>query len=53
MKTHILLTLLTLVISACASKEHLTANQERKLDQAQELQTKSEYSQIDAGSRIR
>lgn len=48
MRTHIfsvLLLLMTMV--ACASKEHLTAAQEQKLEERQEMQTDTQYSQFD------
>ena len=54
MRTHILIALVALVVTACASKDHPGQAQQAKQDERQEMQTKSEYSQIDgAASRIR
>ena len=47
MKTHIIFVLILLILSACASKENLTASQEQKLDERQDMQTETQYSQID------
>lgn len=55
MRTHILIALIALVVSACASKQHLTAGQQERENQRQEEQTNVEYSRVDgsAASRIR
>lgn len=48
MRTHIFSALLLMVMmTACASKEHLTASQEQKLEEKQEMQTNVQYSQFD------
>ena len=54
MRTHIFITLLALILTACASKEHLTAGQEQKEAFRQEQQTDVHYSQIDgSASRVK
>lgn len=35
------------MMTACASKEHLTASQEKKLEEKQDMQTNVEYSWFD------
>lgn len=54
MRTHIFIALIALVVTACASKENLTAAQEQKEEFRQDQQLDVHYSQIDGqASRIK
>lgn len=50
MKTHILLALIALIVSACASKENIGQNKFEKQQERQEEFTRNQY---EAGSRFR
>lgn len=49
MKTHILLALIALIVSACASKEHIGQN---KFENQQERQDEFTRNQFEAGDRF-